>query len=86
MTDLKRGDIVIVPFPFTDFSTSKQRPALVISSDVFNRSREDAILVALTSQTDSASKGGNYLIKGPEQKRSGLLIEGVCSHRQNRND
>jgi len=77
MTSYKRGDIVLVPFPFTDFSTLKQRPALVISSDVFNRSREDIILVALTSQTDSASKGGNYHIKGAEQKRSGLQREGV---------
>lgn len=77
MISYKRGDIVLVPFPFTDFSTLKQRPALVISSDAFNRSREDAILVAITSQHDSASKGGNYAIKGAEQKRSGLLREGV---------
>ncbi|MDO8624282.1 MAG: type II toxin-antitoxin system PemK/MazF family toxin, partial [bacterium] len=51
--------------------------ALVISSDAFNRSREDVILVALTSKIDSASKGGNYHIKGTEQKRSGLLTEGI---------
>lgn len=77
MTGYKRGDIVLVPFPFTDFSTLKQRPALVISSEVFNRSREDVILVAITSQSGSASKGGNYHIKGVEQKHSGLLVEGV---------
>ena len=77
MIGYKCGDIVLVPFPFTDFSTLKQRPALVISSDSFNRSREDAILVAITSQSNSASKGGNYLIKGAEQKRSGLLGEGI---------
>jgi len=76
MTGYKRGDIVLVPFPFTDFSTLKQRPALVISSDSFNRSREDVILVAITSQSNSASKGGNYIVKGAEQKRSGLLREG----------
>ena len=77
MIGYKRGDIVLVPFPFTDFSTLKQRPALVISSDAFNRSREDAILVAITSQSNSASKGGNYAVKGAEQKRSGLLGAGV---------
>jgi mRNA interferase MazF len=77
MIGYKRGDIVLVPFPFTDFSTLKQRPALVISSDAFNRSHADVILIAITSQSDSASKGNNYLIKGIEQKRCGLLKEGV---------
>ena len=77
MTGYKRGDIVVVPFPFTDFSTLKQRPALVISSDTFNRTREDAILVALTSNIDAAPKGGNYLIKGTERKHCGLPADGV---------
>lgn len=77
MIGYKRGDVVLVPFPFTDFSTIKQRPALVISSDAFNRSREDIILVAITSQTVSASRGGNYPIKNTELKRSGLFREGV---------
>ena len=76
MTGYKRGDIVLVPFPFTDFSTLKQRPALVISSNTFNNSREDVILVAITSQSGSAFKGNNYPIRGAEQKHSGLLREG----------
>ena len=42
---LHRGDIVLVPFPFTDLSDRKVRPALIISPDPV---RED-ILVAFIS-------------------------------------
>ena len=49
-TTYKRGDVVLVPFPFTDLSSSKRRPALIISSDSFNASNQDVILVAITSQ------------------------------------
>ena len=77
MTSYKRGDIVLVPFPFTDFSTLKQRPALVISSSAFNRTRDDVILLALTSNLESADKGGNYALTDSERKQSGLPIDAV---------
>ena len=49
-TNFSRGDIVLVPFPFTDLTTTKQRPGLIISSDAFNASRDDLVLLAVTSQ------------------------------------
>ena len=49
MTGFKPGDIVLIAFPFTDFSTLKQRPAFVISSEEFNRTHPDLIVAAITS-------------------------------------
>lgn len=33
MTGFEFGDVVLVPFPFTDQSAAKKRPAVVISKD-----------------------------------------------------
>lgn len=47
----KFSDVVLVPFPFTDQTASKRRPAVVVSSDAYHRDRPDIILVAITSRT-----------------------------------
>jgi mRNA interferase MazF len=49
-TRYKRGDIVLVQFPFTDLSSAKRRLALVISPDAFNDQMEDVVVAAITSQ------------------------------------
>lgn len=49
-TRYKRGDVVLVPFPFTDLTSSKRRPALVISPDGFNDQALDLVVAAITSQ------------------------------------
>ncbi|MEH2305953.1 hypothetical protein [Nostoc sp.] len=33
MTNYEFGDVVLVPFPFTDQTTTKKRPAVVVSSN-----------------------------------------------------
>ena len=49
-TGFKQGDVVLVPFPFTDLSAAKQRPALVVSPNRLNDSRPDLVVAAITSQ------------------------------------
>ena len=44
------GTIILVPFPFTDQSAAKQRPAVVVSSSAYHRARQDLILMPITSQ------------------------------------
>ena len=41
-----KGDIVVLPFPFTDLSSSKKRPALVVA----NLKGNNIILSQITSQ------------------------------------
>lgn len=46
MARFVKGDVVVVPFPFSDLSQSKRRPALVIA----NLRGDDVILCQITSQ------------------------------------
>jgi len=55
MTPFRQGDVLLVPFPFTDQSGHKQRPACVISGDAYNRTHLDVILAPITSQVVRAA-------------------------------
>ena len=44
------GDVVLVPFPFTNQLTSKQRPAVIVSQRAYAQSRPDVVLMAISSQ------------------------------------
>jgi mRNA interferase MazF len=44
------GDVLLVPFPFTDQSGTKKRPAVVVSIVDYNTSRRDIVIMAITSQ------------------------------------
>lgn len=44
------GDVVLVPFPFTSQIASKKRPAVVVSTEAYNRARPDVVVMAITSQ------------------------------------
>ena len=54
----KQGDIVIIPFPFTDLSAIKQRPVLIISNDDHNQLTEDIVVCGITSNL----KDTNYSV------------------------
>lgn len=74
-TGYEFGDIVLVPFPFTDQSTTKQRPAVVISSAAYQRERRDLIILAVTSQVRPAATVGETQVK--DWKQAGLLKPSV---------
>ena len=53
MTDYDFGDVIFILFPFTDPTTTKKRPTVVVSSAFYNRNRHDLVLMA-GNQSDKA--------------------------------
>lgn len=49
MARFVKGDIVVIPFPFSDLSSSKKRPALVLA----DLPGDDIILCQITSQSSA---------------------------------
>jgi len=45
----EQGDILLIPVPFTDLSSQKRRPVVVISNNAYNRKTGDIVVVAMTS-------------------------------------
>ncbi len=45
----EQGDILLIPVPFTDLSSRKRRPVIVISNNRYNRKTADIVVVAMTS-------------------------------------
>ena len=62
MTTYNFGDILLVPFPFTDQTSSKKRPAVIISSNACNQKKPDLIIMAITSQISSPLSFGELQI------------------------
>ena len=50
MTPYDKGDVILVPFPFSDQTTSKKRPAVIISSNKYNDTSQDIVIMAITTQ------------------------------------
>ena len=71
MIIFERGDVVLVPFPFSDQSTSKKRPAVIISSNRHNELSSDVIIMAITSKTHKTDDPGEYVID--DWKNAGLV-------------
>src|SRR5712692_3941023 len=46
---VRRGDSVLVDFPYSDHTGSKVRPALVVQADTWNQRLDDTILALITS-------------------------------------
>ena len=66
---MRKGDIVLVPFPFTDLSGQKVRPALVLHASV----RGEDCIVAFISSVPRERVGRFEMALAPSMK-NGLKI------------
>lgn len=65
------GEIVLVRFPFTNQTGSKQRPAAVLSTRAYNQARPDVIIGAVTSQLRPGKPFGDKVLT--DWRSAGLL-------------
>ena len=48
-TMYQKGDVVLLPFPFTDLTATKTRPAVVVSTEAFQQATGDFTVAMITS-------------------------------------
>jgi mRNA interferase MazF len=82
---VKRGDIILVPLPFTSGTGGKARPALVVQSDHNNQRLNDPIVAVITKTTHRTGWEATQLLidlATPEGQQSGLLHTSAvkCEH------
>lgn len=76
MTEYNRCDVILVSFIFSDESGERRRPAVIVSSNAYHQSRQEAIIAAITSRTDRIL-AGDHLIS--DWQGAGLLFPSVAT-------
>ena len=74
-------DLLLIPFPFSDFSGSKIRPVLVLSKSSFNVSSNDVIVCGITTNTEknhySVSITNKDLEQGQLHSACNIKVENI---------
>lgn len=79
----RKGDVVLVAFPYTTDegqTQTKRRPAVIISNDYNNARLDDVLLVPLTSNVSRASREPTQIViemNSPEGKAGGIRLDSV---------
>ena len=76
MTKIKRGDVVLVEVFFSSGIGAKLRPALVLSDDIYNKNRDEIIVLGITSNTKRRHEGDTAIT---EWEKAGLKLPSLAS-------
>jgi mRNA interferase MazF len=76
METFVKGDIVVLPFPFTDLSSTKKRPALIVSTLL----GDDLIVCQITGKV----KEDTYIVKIKDFDIKGGKLKGDSFIRTNK--
>jgi mRNA interferase MazF len=70
---VRRGNVVVLDYPYSDRTGSKRRPALVVATDAISQRTTDTIVVAISRTTHRASAFQFYIDpQTPDGRNSGL--------------
>ena len=86
-TMYRQGDIVLIPVPFSDLKSNKQRPVLIISRDEYNEISDDIVVLAITSKirhhTYSIVIESNDLSEGELKVTSEIRVDKIYTLSKN---
>jgi mRNA interferase MazF len=77
---VRRGDIVLVDFPYSDKTGRKVRPALVVQADQWNRRLDDTLLAVVTSSSRRRVDAATQLlieVATAEGQQTGLRMDSI---------
>ncbi len=63
MTGYRRGDVILVPYPFGYGVGGRKRPALVVSSDGYNQDTGELVIAQITSRMSAPPRQGDFRIE-----------------------
>ncbi len=82
----EQGEIVLVPFPFSDLKSVKQRPVLILSNNSYNKRVEDIVTCGITSNFKDANCSvlidNSDLLKGKLIVKSRIKVDKIFTLKQ----
>lgn len=74
---MKRGDVVLVQFPFTDGSRGKNRPAIILQNDQDNRRLTNTIVAMISGNVRHANERTQVLVNPQDARGASSGLHGA---------